>query len=71
MMNYANRFSCFINGDKTEFVLMFAQDHPAINVKGEIEHVEPENIASVVMTAELAKNLKDQLEKLLSADTDQ
>ncbi len=69
MMDYVNKFSCFLNGDKTEFVFMFSQAQPILNEKGEVDSSEGESVASIVMTAEMADTLQEQIRHLLGYDT--
>ncbi len=66
MLNYTNQFTCFLNGNKTEFIVTFSQERPIISADGSIENVQMEEIASVAMTSDLAFKLKEHIENLLS-----
>lgn len=64
-MDYANRFTCLLNGAGTEFILSFAQDKPVVDDAGELSRRETVDIASIVMTADLAKTLQEHIAQLL------
>lgn len=67
MLNYTNQFTCFLNENKTEFIITFSQERPIISTSGSIGSVEKEVVASIAMTSDLAFKLKEHIENLLGA----
>ena len=54
---YTNAFRCASNEAGTEFTLQCLQTYPVYNDKNEIERVENEIVASLVMSGESARSL--------------
>ncbi len=67
MYQYANGFSCALSGNGNEFVLCFAQQCPSFDGTGKLDKVTKEPVASLIMSADKAKELAHAIETLCSA----
>ena len=67
MYQYANGFSCALSGNGNEFVLCFAQQCPSFDGTGKLDKVTKEPVASLIMSADKAKELARALSKRFAA----
>lgn len=65
MHAYTNRVSCMVNGNKSEVLLIFSQQTPSLDENGEPGPMKNEEVASLAMTRDFAKDLKQILENML------
>jgi len=67
MYQYANGFSCALSGNGNEFVLCFAQQCPSFDSTDKLGKITKEPVASLIMSADKAKELARAIETLCSA----
>ena len=74
MQTYTNKFNIAINGDRSEVIIDFFQNIPQFppqerNVQEPMTfHVETLPVANLVMTKQIAQNLLQVLQNILSED---
>lgn len=66
MYQYANGFSCALSGNGNEFVLCFAQQCPSFDSTDKLGKITKEPVASLIMSADKAKELARAIETLCS-----
>ena len=67
MYQYTNGFSCALSGNGNEFVLCFAQQCPSFDSTDKLGKITEEPVASLIMSADKAKELARAIETLCSA----
>lgn len=67
MYQYTNGFSCALSGNGNEFVLCFAQQCPSFDSTDKLGKITKEPVASLIMSADKAKELARAIETLCSA----
>lgn len=70
MNTYINRFSFSVNNFKDEIAIVFAQDSPKFTVEGNIEDVNYEPVANLVMSRRVATDLATKLLEVLNMSDD-
>lgn len=66
MYQYTNGFSCALSGNGNEFVLCFAQQCPSFDSTDKLGKITKEPVASLIMSADKAKELARAIETLCS-----
>ena len=67
MYQYTKGFSCALSGNGNEFVLCFAQQCPSFDSTDKLGKITKEPVASLIMSADKAKELARAIETLCSA----
>lgn len=71
MQTFTNKFTVVLNQDKTEAIINFYQESPALsNLSGPLEGPIPTEfspVANLVMTGQCAHNLLTALQEVLNA----
>lgn len=62
---YTNRVNCLVNGNKSEVILIFSQQTPTFDENGNPGPLKSEEIATLAMTGDFAKELKRILGDML------
>lgn len=65
MIQYTNGFTCAMDNEKGEVIINFIQQSPQIEEDGTIKEIKVEQVASLVMGKVTAKNMLDNLSKML------
>jgi hypothetical protein len=68
MLQFTNGFACAVDGDKTEVIINFMQNHPNFDKDGNVAGTASESVVSIVMQHEMAAELASALLKMLSSD---
>ena len=68
MLQYTNGFTCAVDNDKQSLIINFVQTVPIIDINGNVERNETEQIASIVMSYASAVNLSQVLENVLNPE---
>lgn len=72
MNQYVNFFSCAKDNSGTEIVIKARQNYPSFDENGKILNTDQEDVASLVMTTRIARNLLAALSDILNQiDTEQ